>query len=207
MKKIVSLLLALTLLTNVACLHTQTTPTTSPLPGNSNTLDASTVDASEDAAIDNFYVELGPLPSPQPLPQLRTDGGFGPNGEALAPLRADAHAPFNGILLNIPALAHIEVEYRAVQQRCLIDRRRETELVAARYQAQLERLQVSLDSLSSQHRIVLQGRDREITSLNRIITDQRNASTITPLQAMLYVGGGLLVGTIITGTTVYIVTR
>jgi hypothetical protein len=202
MKKFISLFLALSIVSNVACVHTQTTTPTTQVPENTQNSVIST-----DASADSFTVELPPLPAPQSLPQIITDGGAGPNGEVIASLRADARAPFNGVLFNGPALAYVEVEYRAVQQRCMIDRRRETEEVVARYQAQLERLQVSLDTTIAQHRIVVQGRDREIAGLNRVIEQQRDAATITPLQVGLYIGGGILIGALITGTTAYVITR
>jgi hypothetical protein len=203
MKRFISVFLAALMVVNVACVHAQTTQSTaSSIPSELETW----ADAPS-SPTDAFTVDLPPLPEAQPLPQLATDGGVGPNGEAITPLSLNQRAPFNGVLFNGPALAYIEVEYRTVQQRCMIDRRRETEEVVARYQAQLERLQVSLDATNAQHHIIIQGRDREIASLNRIVDQQRNAMTISPLQTILYIGGGVLGGALIAGVTAYIVTR
>ncbi len=201
MKKIISLFLVIGIA--FSCVHAQTTTPTTINP-TASTVDSGVMLAAVDASVNS---ELPPLPVPQPLPRIVTDGGMGPNGELIAPLSVDVRTPFSGVLFNGPALAYLEVEYRAVQQRCLIDRRRETEEVVARYQAQLERLQVSLDSTIAQHRVIVSGRDREIESLNRVITQQTNSMSLTPLQTMLYIGGGLLVGTLITGTTAYVLTR
>lgn len=146
---------------------------------------------------------LPPLPAPEDL-QLQFPAN---SGATIQPLRERQPAAFNGVLFNGAALAYIEVEFRAIQQRCMIDRRRETQEIIARYQAQLERIQVSLDSTRSQHQIIVGSRDREIQSLNRIITQQQSMSTGNTLTTILYVGGGALFGFLLAAGGAFAISR
>ena len=148
--------------------------------------------------------ELEPLPPIQPLPTLPiTDAGTGPNGELIAGLRIGDKALFSGVLFNVPAVAYIETEYQSVQQRCMIDRRRETQEIIARYQAQVDRLNVSIHSLITEHNIIVANKNRDLNELNNIITQQRdrlNGNGI--IQSLLWFGGGTIIGAIGTGAFV-----
>lgn len=178
----------------VGCVHQQTLSATTPHPSTSSAADSGT--SSSVAA----NVQLPPLPEPEELHLSPPPD----SGALIQPLHTGERAGFNGLLFNPQATAYLEVEYRAVQTRCMIDRRRETEEVTARLQAQMDRLQTSLDASNREHHIIVEGRDREITSLNHTITQQAHAATITPIQTVLYVAGGLFVGALVAGGTAYI---
>lgn len=207
MKKILHLILIAFLILQICCAHSGGTQIATPLSLQPRQ-DAGNILSDAPLARESFDVILPTLAQATNLPPLPVnDAGTGPNGELIAAMNVGNRAPFSGTLFNGPALAYIEVEYRAVQERCMIDMRRETQEVAARYRAQLERLQASMDSFNAQHAIMIQGRDRQIQQLNRLVEQQRKASENNSWQTALWFGGGLLIGSFIVGSTAYIITK
>lgn len=133
---------------------------------------------------------------------IGADGGT-ENGEAITPLRRNQQAPFAGVLFNGPALAMIEVEFRAQEARCLIDRRAELDRLSARAITDLRLLQTTLNTQTASYSLMLQSRDEEIDRLYRYIQANNNPPfpwttvVLTGLGALLV---GATVGTIVTAT-------
>ena len=122
------------------------------------------------------------------------------NGEIIVPLRQDARAPFNGVLFNGAAVARISVEYRNIQERCMIDRRRELDLLTASYRMNLERVSLSLQSQQRINQVVVNAGNEEIMRLNGIITRQLAANRPPHIaEGLVWAGGGLLLGAAIFG--------
>lgn len=122
------------------------------------------------------------------------------NGELIVPLRQDASAPFNGVLFNGPAVARVSVEFRAEQQRCRIERAHDVGLVVARYNADVDSLNLALDTQQRTSQVLLSGRDQDIARLNRLLTSQTNASSGPHIgEGLIWASGGLLVGVVVVG--------
>ena len=85
---------------------------------------------------DRSYYETADVPDASVLPL--TDNA--PDAR-VTPLSQGQTAPYNGVLFNGPAVASIQVQYRAEQERCLVERRTDQLRVGARAIADLERLQ------------------------------------------------------------------
>lgn len=141
---------------------------------------------------------------------LGLEGGLvmapGPNGEAIVPLSRGAMAPFNGVLFNGPAVARVSVEFRAQQQRCLIEREHDVAVVVARYNADIDSMRLALSIQQKTDQILLNGRDADIARLNRVIDQtQRQATGPHIGEGLVWAGGGLLVGAVIVGGIVFAV--
>lgn len=122
------------------------------------------------------------------------------NGEQIVPLQQDAHAPFNGVLFNGPAVARVSVEFRAQEQRCLIERRHDVDLLTARYDADIATLQLALRTQQRTGQVLLSGRDQDISRLNRLLESQVQASSGPHVtEGLIWAGGGLLVGVLVVG--------
>jgi hypothetical protein len=194
-----SLMVCLLILQAVACGATQGHSTTLPTP-------SSTVDAA--SGITPVDVVILGLPSPDGgvTGESGTEGGAvlipggGANGEMIVPLRQDARAPFNGVLFNGPAVARIQVEFQAQQDRCVIDRRHDVALVVARYNSDIASLQLAMDTQRRTDQVLLNGRDTDIARLNRLLTQQSNAANGPHIgEGLVWAGGGLLLGAILVG--------
>lgn len=122
------------------------------------------------------------------------------NGEQIAPLQQDARAPFNGVLFNGPAVARVSVEFQAQEQRCLIERRHDVDLLSARYDADIATLQLALRTQQRTGQVLLSGRDQDISRLNRLLESQVQASSGPHVtEGLIWAGGGLLVGVLVVG--------
>lgn len=120
-------------------------------------------------------------------------GGGGDSGELLAPLRRGQVAPFPGVLLNGPALARVEVEFRAQDTMCRINRQAELDRLAARALADIQLIQTSLNAQTQSYVLMLSSRDQEIDRLYRWI--QANPPQGVPVMpVVLGTLGGILVG-------------
>lgn len=128
------------------------------------------------------------------LPPIQVVDGRGINGEVIAPLRRGQQAPFDGVLFNGPALAYVEVEYRSQQNRCVIDRITELNRLRAQARTDISHLQVSYFTQQEIMRILLSGRDREITRLQNQLTQTIRASNNNTLPLILGTVGGLVGG-------------
>jgi hypothetical protein len=122
------------------------------------------------------------------------------NGEQIVPLQQDARAPFNGVLFNGPAVARVSVEFQAQQQRCLIERRRDANLLLARYDADIATLQLALRTQERTGQVLLSGRDQDISRLNRLLESQTRTNSGPHIaEGLIWAGGGLLVGVLVVG--------
>jgi hypothetical protein len=124
----------------------------------------------------------------------------GQNGEQIVPLRQGATAPFNGLLLNGPSVARITVEYQGQQQRCLIERRHDVELLTARYDADVATLNLARTTDAQQANLLLSGRDQDITRLQRLLTTQTAENSGPRIgEGLIWASGGLVVGVLLVG--------
>lgn len=134
--------------------------------------------------------EATPVPEEDTLPQLLSP----PTGnEVLVPLGQGDTAPFPGVLLNVYAVAWLEAEPDAMQERAqawVTRRFTEIRLVNA---AEVQRLTLRLTSLEQEHLIALQARDQQIESLTRINNELR-AGPMQWWEQVLWIGGALLLG-------------
>jgi hypothetical protein len=113
------------------------------------------------------------------------------NGELIAPVHQGQPAPFNGVVFNGPAVASIQVQYSAQQQRCMVDRRADMLTIGARAMADLDIMQSQYVAAQQRSIILLESRDREINTL-------RSQTHYNP---WLMTGIGLLGGLSIFGLT------
>lgn len=128
------------------------------------------------------------------------------NGELIVPLRQDASAPFNGVLFNGPAVARVSVEFQAQQQRCLIERRHDVDLIVARYNTDIATLNLARSTETRTANVLLAGRDQDITRLQRLLTAQTNENSGPHVtEGLIWAGGGLLVGVLLVGGIVLLV--
>lgn len=129
------------------------------------------------------------------------------NGETIVPMRQGTPAPFNGVLFNGPAVARVTVEFQAQQQRCLIERNRDVSLISARYNADTASLRLALETQERTANVLLNSRDQDISSLNRLLAVEReNNSKPDIVQGLIWSGGGVLVGILVGGIIVYSLT-
>lgn len=147
--------------------------------------DAAASDASES-------VEDGPLFVPNSQ-----------NGELIIPLRQGAPAPVMGVLFNGPAVARVSVEFRAQRTRCEIERRRDVELVVARYNADVASMNLALQTQQRTDQVLITARDQDLARLNRLLETQTSASSGPHVtEGLIWAGGGLLLGVLIVGGVV-----
>lgn len=117
-----------------------------------------------------------------------------PSGsERIVGLQLGAPAPFYGVLLNPEAAAWLEAEPDATQERCQLFVNRRLGEVRAEFRADIQRLRLHIETLSSIHQVELRNRDSQIASLLRINEELRNAGPEW-WEQFLYIGGALLVG-------------
>jgi hypothetical protein len=129
--------------------------------------------------------------------------GVGSNGEMVTPLSTGTRAPYNGVLLNGPAVARISVEFRSQQDRCLIEQNRAVSLVEARYVADTASLRLAADTQRRSDQVVINGLDSDVSRLNRLLElQQREASGPHVLEGLVWAGGGLVLGVLIVGGVV-----
>lgn len=129
------------------------------------------------------------------LTQTDASPSLGGDGEFVAPLAQDARAPFNGVLFNGPAVGRIAVEFQAVQQRCLVDRMHDADLLVARYNADVATLQVAMSTQQRTSQVLLNNRDLDVARLNRVISTNENHF----VENLAWAGGGVLLGTLLVG--------
>lgn len=197
LQKITALFMAFLVLFHVGCSAVPLKTTPSP----SQDLDAGTF-VPVDVTLQGLPGDTG-LPDAgdgSPGSEVSLVMAPGPNGEAIVPLTRGAVAPFNGVLFNGPAVARVSVEFRAQQQRCMIEREHDVALVVARYNADIDSMRLALSIQQKTDQILLNGRDADIARLNRVIDQhQRQANGPRIGEGLIWAGGGLLVGAIVVG--------
>lgn len=147
----------------------------------------------------DVYVQE-PMPSASALedvriPPMTVVDGVGIHGEAIASMRSGQLAPFPGVLFNGPALAHLEVEYRGLAQRCTIDRITELNRLRAQARADLDHVDTILLTERQITNILLTGRDREIVRLQTQLNNVNNPSivpTVLMITGSAVVGAGVI---------------
>lgn len=183
--------------------------------GTSNT-NRSTLPSPDASAVSPVDVPLLGLPDGGGVPSDASPDvsapvigiGTGRNGETIVPLLQGAPAPFPGVLFNGPAVARISVEFQGQQQRCLIDRRHDVELVEARYTADTESLRLALDTQRQTDEVLLNSRNEDVARLNRLLTQQTNAASGPHIgEGLIWGAGGLLAGVLIVGGIVIFANR
>jgi len=128
------------------------------------------------------------------------------NGEQIVPLRQDASAPFNGVLFNGSAVARLTVEFQSQQQRCLIDRRHDADLLIARYNADIASLNLARSTEAQTASILLSGRDQDIARLQRLLTTQVNDNSGPHIgEGLIWASGGVILGVLLVGGIVLLV--
>lgn len=131
---------------------------------------------------------------------LAISDGSGPNGERLTPLRTGQPAPFNGVLLNGPAVARVDVEFRGQQTQCLINRQADVDRVTAMAIRDIEALTNSLDSQRRAYELMIRSRDSEITRLYDYSRNRNQPVNVWPYVAIGL--GGLALGIGATATII-----
>lgn len=130
-------------------------------------------------------------------------GSNGANGELITPMTTGSRAPYNGVLLNGPAVARISVEFRGQQERCLIEQNRIVSLVEARYVADTDTLRLAADTQRRMDQVLINSLDSDISRLNRILeVQQREASGPHIGEGLAWGAGGLVLGALIVGGVV-----
>lgn len=130
-------------------------------------------------------------------------GGMGANGELITPMTTGSRAPYNGVLLNGPAVARVAVEFRGQQERCLIEQNRAVSLVEARYIADTATLRLAADTQRRTDQVIINSLDSDVSRLNRLLeVQQREASGPHVLEGLAWAGGGLVLGALIVGGVV-----
>lgn len=200
MRRLISFFMAILMSFHFACSSSQRPPVLTPYP-----VFSSLPDASQVIPVDVILLGLPETSIPHSddagLPRVEGGQGLFPAGvgEVITPLHRGAVAPFNGVLFNGPAVARVSVEFRALQSRCLIERRHDTDLLIARYTADLASLRLALDTQVSTDRVLLNGRDADIARLQRVIQGQRPANGPHIGEGLIWAGGGLVVGALLVG--------
>lgn len=117
------------------------------------------------------------------------------NGEAVSPVRRAQPAPFDGVVFNPAAVASVEVQFRSQQAMCYVDSRRDQQVIAARANADLDRLIVSFRTHDSLARSIIQQQQRDYTELVRT-TQQASSGNVWRTVGWTTVGvlSGLVVG-------------
>lgn len=127
------------------------------------------------------------------------------HGEAVAPLRRTQQAPFDGVLFNAPALATIEVEFRASDAVCRVNGRAAQQRLAARAVADIERLQTSFRAHDTIARSIVSQQERDYQTLSNSVRQIRSGETLRTVGwVSLGVLSGLVVGGVV-GYTIYTV--
>jgi hypothetical protein len=129
-------------------------------------------------------------PQEDTLPPLMSP----PTGaEILLPMAQGAIAPFPGVLLNVHGVAWLEAEPDAVQERAQawVDRR--VGQIRLFSEAEIERLQLRIRTIESEHLIVVRARDQQIESLTRINNELR-AGPVQWWEQGLWIAGALIIG-------------
>lgn len=125
------------------------------------------------------------------------------NGELIVPLRQDAAAPFNGVLFNGPAIARVSVEFRAQQDRCLIERNHDVGLLSARYDADVSTLRLAMSTQERTANVLLSSRDQDIARLTRLLDVQTTTNSGPHIgEGLIWAGGGLVLGVLVVGSIV-----
>lgn len=114
-------------------------------------------------------------------------------GERIIPLAAGASAPFPGVLLNSEAAAWLEVEPDAMRERAQLFLDRRLSEVRLELGAEIQRLQLRVDTMSEVRTIELAARQAQIDSLLRVNESLQNQSGSWWEQG-LFIGGALIVG-------------
>jgi hypothetical protein len=122
--------------------------------------------------------------------------GYQPN-EVVTPLVQGTPAPYNGLIFNGPAIARVTVEFRAVQQRCAIEREHDRNLFQARYDADVATLRLAMETQERNNAIILQNREETITNLHSQLENTNSSPRIT--ENLLWGAGGLAIGIILVG--------
>jgi hypothetical protein len=120
------------------------------------------------------------------------------NGENIVPLRQNERAPFNGVLFNGPAIARITVEHNAQEQRCLIERNHDTNLLTARYNADIDTMRLAIETQQRTDQVLLNGRDQDIARLNRLLV-QASSTPNRIWENLAWIGVGALTGILTLG--------
>jgi hypothetical protein len=120
------------------------------------------------------------------------------NGEAVSPIRRTQPAPFDGVVFNPAAVARVEVEFRGQQALCYVDSRRDQQAIAARANADLDRLIVSFRTHDSLARSIIEQQQRDYSTLVRA-TQQASSSNVWRSVGWTTVGvlSGLVVGGVV----------
>jgi len=107
-------------------------------------------------------------------------------------IKKDTPAPYDGVLLNMPAAAKILVEEKYTASEYELRLSFQLEKQAARYQKEIDLLNVSIDSITTTNTLVLDLRDKEITRLQDLVLKESEDHSI------LWATGGTVVGIAIT---------
>tara|TARA_Y100000310_G_scaffold104983_2_gene103293 strand:+ start:2087 stop:2533 length:447 start_codon:yes stop_codon:yes gene_type:complete len=97
-------------------------------------------------------------------------------------------APYDGVLLNMPAAAKILVEekYSASEYELRLGFHLEEQ--AARFRKEIDLLNVTIDNMATTNQLVLDLRDKEITRLQDLVLRESND------YSTLWASGGIVVG-------------
>lgn len=124
------------------------------------------------------------------VPEIMSAPG---GNERIVGLQSGAPAPFSGVLLNPEAAAWLESEPDATQERCQLFVNRRLGEVRAGFLADIQRLRLHIETLSSFHQIELRNRDAQILSLQEMNEELRNSGPEW-WEQILWIGGALIVG-------------
>lgn len=116
--------------------------------------------------------------------------------EVLVPLQQGTPAPFPGVLLNVHAVAWLEAEPEAIQERAQTWVSSRFSRLRLLHQAEIDSLNLRLATLVREHQIALEARNQQIESLNRINNELR-AGPVPIWEQILWIGGALILGGII----------
>lgn len=117
-------------------------------------------------------------------------------GEILLPLPTGGSAPWVGVLMNDQAVAWLEAEPDAVQERAQAYLTLRLGQVRFHLGSEVERLQLRLSTQAEVHQIEIRARDEQIASLGRI-NDELRSGPIQWWENVLYIGGALVVGIVV----------
>lgn len=113
--------------------------------------------------------------------------------EVMVPLSPGAPAPFAGVLLNVYAVAWLEAEPVAMQERAQAWVNLRLTEIRLLNQAEIDRLTLRITTLEQENLVALQARDQQIESLTRINNELR-AGPMQWWEQVLWIGGALLLG-------------
>ena len=89
-------------------------------------------------------------------------------GEMQTRVKKHDPAPFEGVLLNPSAIAYIISEYEAQKQRSIAALEKQRDQDLNKINLEVSKLQIHLDSINKQHKILINGKDEEINRCNTI---------------------------------------